>query len=90
MGLDIGRRWTGLAVSDAQLLEAKPLKTLELLSAEAGMEGDMRDLCRKIKNTIRSKHCKGLIIGYPLDEKNEPTRHCQYIQYFLETLCREE
>lgn len=70
IGLDIGRRWTGLAVSDAQLLHAKPMKTLELMSAEAGMEGDMRDLCRKIKNTIRSKHCKGLIVGYPLDESN--------------------
>jgi hypothetical protein len=30
LGLDIGRRWTGIAVSDAQLLLAKPLKTLEL------------------------------------------------------------
>jgi hypothetical protein len=30
IGLDVGRRWTGLAVSDAQLLGAKPLKTLEL------------------------------------------------------------
>ena len=33
MGLDIGRRWTGMACSDPQLLQAKPLKTLELMSA---------------------------------------------------------
>jgi RNase H-fold protein (predicted Holliday junction resolvase) len=33
LGLDIGKRWTGIAISDPQLIEAKPLKTLELLTS---------------------------------------------------------
>ena len=41
------------------------------------------ETCRKIRNIIRSKHVKGLVVGYPLDENGEPTRHCQYIQEFL-------
>jgi RNase H-fold protein (predicted Holliday junction resolvase) len=33
------------------------------------MEGDIREVARLIKNIIRSKHVKGLIVGYPLDDK---------------------
>ncbi len=79
-------------MSDKRLLKAKPLKTLELLATKAGMEDDERDLCRKIKDTIRSNHCQGLIIGYPLNEENEEPfmTHSEYIENFLEILCREE
>lgn len=30
MGLDIGRKYTGVALSDKQLIEARPLKTLKM------------------------------------------------------------
>jgi putative Holliday junction resolvase len=83
LGLDVGRRWTGLAISDPQLLQAKPLKTVELETTSVGVQGDIMETCRKIRNIIRSKHVKGLVVGYPLDENGEPTRHCQYIQEFL-------
>ena len=41
IGLDIGRRWTGLSVSDAQLLTARPFKTIELKSSIPGVQGDI-------------------------------------------------
>ena len=67
LGLDVGRRWTGIAVSDPQLLIAKPLKTIELETTNVGVEGDIMEICRKIRNIVRSKHVKGLVVGYPLD-----------------------
>lgn len=86
IGLDIGRRWTGLSVSDAQLLTARPFKTIELKSTVQGVQGDIQDVYRQIKNAIRSKHAKGLIVGYPLDDQNQPSKHCDFIEEFLRGL----
>lgn len=33
---------------------------------------------------ISNKHIKGLVIGYPLTNKNEHTVQCQYIEKFIE------
>jgi len=86
LGIDIGRRWTGIAVSDSQLISARPFKTIELKTATLGVVGDINDVYRQIKNTIRSKHVKGLIVGYPLDHDNQPMKHCVFIQEFLDGL----
>jgi len=83
LGLDVGRKYTGVAISDPQLLFAKPLKTINQLSDQLGMEGDIREVARLINNIIRSKNVKGLIVGYPLDKEMLPTRHCNYIEEFL-------
>jgi RNase H-fold protein (predicted Holliday junction resolvase) len=32
------------------------------------MEGDIREVVRVINNIIRSKHVKGIVVGYPLDD----------------------
>ena len=49
MGLDVGRRYTGIALSDAQLTIAKPFKTIQVEPLNAageepplGVEGDLR------------------------------------------------
>lgn len=86
LGLDIGRRWTGLSVSDPQLIVAKPLKTVELKTNMLGVDGDMASVCRVIRNVVGSKQIKGLVVGYPLDEQGQPTKHCEFIQDFLYTL----
>ena len=39
-----------------------------------------------IQNIIRNKHVKGIIVGYPLNEHGEGTRHCKFIEEFLDTL----
>lgn len=40
------------------------------MTSTIGVEGDIMEVCRKIRNIIRSKHVKGLIVGYPLDVDN--------------------
>jgi RNase H-fold protein (predicted Holliday junction resolvase) len=50
------------------------------------MEGDIREVARQLNNIIRSKNVKGLIVGYPLDDKMMPTRHCNYIEEFINQL----
>ena len=41
---------------------------------------------RALRNTMRNKHVRGLVVGYPLDENGKPTVHCHFIEKFLETL----
>lgn len=73
-------------MSDPQLIIAKPLKTVELKTNLQGVEGDIASVCRVIRNVIGSKQIKGLVVGYPLDEQGQPTKHCEFIQDFLYTL----
>lgn len=84
LGIDVGRRWTGLAVSDGQMLTARAFKTLELKTHMSGVQGDIDDVYRQIRNAIRSKHIKGLIVGYPLDSEGKPVKHCDYVLEFME------
>ena len=60
LGMDVGRKYTGLALCDKDFVTAKPYKTLVL------EDGDMASMMRALRNTIRSKQIKGLIVGYPL------------------------
>ena len=75
MGIDIGRKYFGVSISDKQLVSALALKTL-VVDVQDPKCLDEQGLMRALKNIIRNKHVKGLVIGYPLDEKGMPTRHC--------------
>ena len=41
---------------------------------------------RALRNTLRNKHIRGIVVGYPLDIEGKPTRHCFFIEEFLEVL----
>ena len=53
---------------------AKGVKTLELKQYEK-----IGELSRPLHNLIRKYRVKGIIVGYPLDDEDRPTRHCLYI-----------
>ncbi len=69
MGIDIGRSFNGIAVSDKQLKIARPCKTFEVdpqifRSDYEGSE-DLR-FFKSLRNLVNYKQVKGIIAGYPL------------------------
>ena len=70
LGLDVGRKYTGVSISNRQLTDCKPLKTLV---ADAQYESSSLDLNKlnglygELRKIIFNKNIKGIIIGYPLD-----------------------
>ena len=47
-------------------------------------------MCQVLRNTIRNKHVKGIVVGYPLDIKGNASRHCGFIESLLENLAAEK
>ena len=43
-----------------------------------------------IRNTIKNKHIKAIVVGFPLDQDNMPMRHCSFIEEFLDNLANEK
>ena len=85
LGIDVGRKYNGLAVSDKGLISAKPYKTLVIDHRDPRCL-DETGLFHALKNTIRNKNIKGIVVGYPLDADGKTTVHCLFIEEFLETL----
>lgn len=84
MGLDIGRKYTGVALSDKQLKFAKGYKTLTVeFNPRVANTDEHIQFIRALRNVIRNKNVKGIVVGYPLDDEDKPTRHCGYIETFL-------
>ena len=43
-----------------------------------------------MKNVIKNKHVKGVVVGYPLDKDGSPmNKHCVFIEELLELLAKE-
>jgi len=55
LGLDIGDKWTGIAISDAIGLLARPLKTVPA-----------QDLESELANLITTEPINTVVIGYPI------------------------
>ena len=74
LGLDLGRKFVGIAVSDRQIKECRPYKTLtvdpQLFQPQYDMSKNST-FFNALKILIRSKHIKGLVVGYPMTNKNE-------------------
>ena len=81
LGLDIGRKFTGVAVASHDMKIAKGVKTLELKQYDS-----IGELSRPLHNLIRKYRVKGIIVGYPLDDEDRPTSHCIYVKNFLDSL----
>ncbi len=54
LGLDIGDRWTGIAISDALAMLARPLKTVS-----------SHELDTTIQELIESESIGTIVVGYP-------------------------
>ena len=74
LGLDLGEKTIGLALSDGLLMVATPMETLRRgkFTADAG----------KLRDIIREQEVGGLIIGLPLNMDGSEGPRCQSSRQF--------
>jgi RNase H-fold protein (predicted Holliday junction resolvase) len=89
LGLDIGRKFTGLAICDNEFKVARGFKTLtvDISNNKADNYKESSGMLRALRNTIRNHNIKGLVVGYPLLQTEEDdlkvattTRHCLFVE----------
>lgn len=73
--LDVGDQWTGIALSDATGLLAKPYKTVET-----------KDLVHEIQKLLEKEHIKSLVIGYPKTLKGTISEQTKKVEALAEAL----
>jgi putative Holliday junction resolvase len=81
LGLDVGNRRIGVAVSDALGLTAQPVLTLVRKNPRA----DLRSLAR----LARKYGCQEIVVGNPLHLSGEKGRQAQKVQKFAQLLADE-
>eukprot|EP01022_Parablepharisma_sp_SALTPOND_P006217 TRINITY_DN125273_c0_g1_i1.p1 TRINITY_DN125273_c0_g1~~TRINITY_DN125273_c0_g1_i1.p1 ORF type:complete len:209 (-),score=14.58 TRINITY_DN125273_c0_g1_i1:60-686(-) len=100
MGLDVGRTFNGVALSDKSLQIAKVSFTVSILEQsyktlildvplinenEENDHGNTR-FFKAMRNIMQQKHVKGIIVGYPLDDYGKEMSHCKFIRKFIAKL----
>jgi putative Holliday junction resolvase len=78
LGLDLGKKRTGIAVSDAAKTMALPVKTIKM-----GKFGKVADQLFKI---IDNRKIGGIIIGLPLHMDGREGRRAQSVRQFAKNL----
>ena len=78
LGLDIGAKTIGLALSDATLVVASPLQTV----ARTKFKRDTGILARIIKE----KRVGGLVLGLPISMDSSEGPRCQSVRQFADNL----
>ena len=81
MGLDIGTKTIGLALSDVTWTIATPLQTLE--------RSKFKQDSLKLKAIIDKYHINGLILGFPKNMDGSEGPRCQSIKQFAHNLLTE-
>jgi putative pre-16S rRNA nuclease len=79
MGLDVGTKTIGLALSDTRLLIASPLDTLR-----RGKR--FRDDAATLKTLIEKHGVGGLVIGWPVSMDGSEGPRCQSVRQFAKNL----
>jgi len=89
LGLDIGRKFTGLAICDNEFKVARGFKTLTV-DITGNRVKDFKEssgMLRALRNTIRNHNIKGLVVGYPIVHTETDdvkiatlTRHCIFVE----------
>lgn len=74
LGLDVGKLRVGLAISDINQKKAEKLKVVPKSNYQA--EREILDLINKFKIEI-------LVVGLPLNSKQEETEQSQYVRNFI-------
>lgn len=78
LGLDIGDKWIGAAISDELLLTAQPLETIERISNKATYE--------KINDIIESYGVQTVVVGLPKNMNNTIGPQAEKVIKFSEKL----
>ena len=78
LGLDVGAKTIGIAISDARLTVASPLKTLRRGKFAADAE--------RLRRLIAARAVGGLVIGLPLNMDGSEGPRCQSVRQFAANL----
>ncbi len=78
LGLDVGAKTIGLAISDAGLVVASPLQTIQRRKFSA----DVRALSR----VVAERRVGGLVVGLPVNMDGSEGRRCQSVRQFVADL----
>jgi len=78
LGLDVGTKTIGVAISDASLTVASPLETLR----RKGLAQDAAAL----KRIIESRNAGALVLGLPVEMSGREGPRCQSVRQFGENL----
>lgn len=78
MGLDVGEKTIGLAISDATLTVATPLETIRRRKFTTDVE--------HLKALAAERKVGGLVVGLPIDMHGGEGRRCQSVRQFAANL----
>ena len=78
MGLDVGTKTVGLALSDVTWMIATPMETLKRVKFTKD--------ALKLKDIIATQNVKGLVIGLPINMDGSEGPKCQSVRQFAENL----
>lgn len=81
MGLDVGKKRVGIAISDNSWTIATPLEFIERPTFQA--------VVQKLKKTIEDFSIVGLVIGLPLNMKGTYGTSAQSVRHFAYNLMKE-
>ncbi len=78
LSLDLGRRYTGLAISDSKQRVVFPRKEIETK--------DEKSLLKQIKSLMELENIQGIIVGLPLSTKGEETGQSLWVRSIVSKL----
>lgn len=78
MGLDVGDKTIGIAVSDALLLTASPIEVIRRTKFTADAE--------RLVALVRAREVAGLIVGLPVNMDGSEGPRCQSVRQFAANL----
>ncbi|MFA5602521.1 MAG: Holliday junction resolvase RuvX [Bacilli bacterium] len=79
LGLDLGSKTLGIAISDKNRIIARPLITLNY-------KGNKEKLLPKLSDIIKEKNIKKMVLGYPKNMNNTVGERAKEIILFKELL----
>ena len=83
IGLDYGTKTVGVAVSDALMITAQPLETIERKSANK-----LRQTLARIESIIEEYQAERIVLGYPKNMNNTIGERAEETEQFKEDLER--
>jgi putative Holliday junction resolvase len=78
LGLDVGAKTIGIAVSDSDFTVAAPVETIRRSKFAAD--------ARRLRELIVERNIGGLVIGLPINMNGEEGPRCQSVRQFAATL----
>ena len=78
LGLDVGQKAIGVAVSDSALLIATPVATFK----RVGLSADIQAL----KTLMENRHIGGFVIGLPINMDGNEGPRCQSVRQFAKNI----